>query len=400
MQGTDTNREPSQTKPQPDNLDLYDIIIIGSGNGACGFLSRYLDSIESSSSPPRILVLEEGESFFQTSDITHQNNWTQAYAEANIFKLHNALTPTGKPIISGRACTMGGGGSINYTMLHESSQWLSHQIGHTPDYWDQLKADLNEKFHRPDPTKEVSPITQWILNAAKQFGYQQNQDYTKHIPNFKIGQTGLLHVFPTQFNRFGQRTNSGVSLVDWVNGAVEIKTRHHVERLEFVTAQEGDMSCVGVHAQDLDRGASNYFQLKPDGGKLILCAGAGSPKLLWPYRETLGRGKIGQHVNDHVLLPLGIYVVPPEIAITGKDVYIPIFATNLWEPSSEEAGQGTVFNLDFFSGNFERLWFIVAHLYLAFLLPNWLKKIVIRTPWLFTFISNAIRLLLEFINVL
>ncbi|WP_293079230.1 hypothetical protein [Okeania sp. SIO3B5] len=84
----------------------YDLIIIGSGNGACAFLSHYLAWAEDKA---RVLVLERGDNFFNTSDITHQINWTKSYAEGNIFKLHNALTPDGKPIVSGWACTMGGG---------------------------------------------------------------------------------------------------------------------------------------------------------------------------------------------------------------------------------------------------------------------------------------------------
>ncbi|NEP81890.1 MAG: choline dehydrogenase, partial [Okeania sp. SIO3B3] len=116
----------------------YDLIIIGSGNGACAFLSHYLARAEDNARAeenPRVLVLERGDNFFNTSDITHQINWTKSYAEGNIFKLHNALTPDGKPIVSGWACTMGGGSSINYTMIHESSSWLTEHLGHNESYW-------------------------------------------------------------------------------------------------------------------------------------------------------------------------------------------------------------------------------------------------------------------------
>ena len=104
------------------NLEnAYDLILVGSGNGACGFLSKYLDQFKDlkQSDSPRILVLESGKDFFDTSDITHQNNWTKSYAEGKIFQLHNAQTPDDVPIISGWANTMGGGGSINYAMIHE-----------------------------------------------------------------------------------------------------------------------------------------------------------------------------------------------------------------------------------------------------------------------------------------
>ena len=46
---------------------------------------------------------------------------------------------------------MGGGGSINLTMIHESSKWLSENIGYDVQYWDGLKKELNLKFNRPDP---------------------------------------------------------------------------------------------------------------------------------------------------------------------------------------------------------------------------------------------------------
>ncbi|BDM82675.1 hypothetical protein [Acaryochloris marina] len=90
---------------QCDRFQDYDVIVVGSGNGACAFLRQYL----AASTNQKILVLEEGDNFFETSDITHQRNWTQSYAEENIFKLHNAHTPDNLPILSGRACTMGGG---------------------------------------------------------------------------------------------------------------------------------------------------------------------------------------------------------------------------------------------------------------------------------------------------
>jgi hypothetical protein len=74
----------AQAEPPKEGFDL---IIVGSGNGACGFLSRYLDDAKDD---VKILVLEQGKNFFYTSDLTHQYAWTRAYSEGNIFKLHNA----------------------------------------------------------------------------------------------------------------------------------------------------------------------------------------------------------------------------------------------------------------------------------------------------------------------
>jgi hypothetical protein len=49
------------------------------------------------------------------------------------------VTPNGRSILSGRARTLGGGGSINYTMIHESSEWLVKQAGHDVAYWDKVQ---------------------------------------------------------------------------------------------------------------------------------------------------------------------------------------------------------------------------------------------------------------------
>lgn len=373
----------------------YDLIIVGSGNGACGFLSYYLQNAADKSTPEQILVVEEGEHFFNTSDIAHQLNWLKSFSEGKIFKLHNALTPDGTPIISGRACTMGGGGSINYTMLHESSEWLATHIGHTADYWNDLKTELNERFARPDPAKDLSPITQHLLKVAESVGFKRCTDRLHNIPNHPESDADLLHLFPTPFNQFGQRTHSGVSLVNWFDKRVELKTQSRVERLELADEQGKSVRCVAVQVKDFNKGQMHRFSLKNDG-RLILCAGAATPRLLLPHRKKLQNNEIGQHVSDHILLPLGLYLPVQGIEITPRDNYIPLFATTIWQP--EQQGRTTVCTFDFFAGNFQRLLFLLSHLFLALLLPNWLKKIVIRTPWLFIITKNTVRVLIQIIN--
>ncbi len=391
----------------------YDLIVIGSGNGACGFLSHYLAQSEESL---RVLVLERGDSFFNTSDITHQINWTKSYAEGNIFKLHNALTPDERPIISGWACTMGGGGSINNTMIHESSSWLAQNLGHDESYWNQLKAELNAKFQRPDPTIRETPVTQHILQAGVAVGFAApNPNHRiENIPNYQDYQNysdnhaKQLYQFPTQFNSFGQRTNSGVSIVDWDDPRLELKTRCQVESLEFAPiatsadkapAQEPQAQCVAVHIRVLDRDETDYIRIPlASGGKVILCAGAASPRLLIPHRQILQNQAIGQQVSDHIVLPLGIYLLNKNLKVSPKDIYGPVFATTVWQPDTGEQGTATVCCVDFFTGNFQKLWYIISHLYLAFLLPNCVKRIVLRTPWLFTVTKNAVRILISVVN--
>ncbi|HLO85749.1 MAG TPA: GMC oxidoreductase [Nostocaceae cyanobacterium] len=373
----------------------YGMIVIGSGNGACGFLSHYLQAGSDHSLSERVVVIEEGEDFFDTSDITHQNNWTKSYAEGNIFKLHKALTPDGTPIISGWACTMGGGGSINYTMIHESSEWLAQHIGRDSQYWDDLKAELNQKFARENPLQNLSPVTKHVLQAAQDVGFQISSDAIQNIPNYREGNADWLHIFPTQFNSFGQRTNSGVSIVNWFDNCVELKTRCRVVQLEFSHNPEEKARCVGVYVQYLDTEKTEFLSLS-ENGKLIMCAGAATPKLLWPHRERLENCEIGQHASDHIVLPLGVYVPNKKIDVTPRDVYVPVFATTVWQP--EQQGQATVCCFDFFAGDFEKLWFIISHLYLAFLLPNWLKRIMVKVPLLFYITKNFVRILIQVVN--
>ncbi|MDJ0599719.1 MAG: GMC oxidoreductase [Crocosphaera sp.] len=371
----------------------YDLIVVGSGNGACGFLSYYLDNKIGKSSDEKILVLEEGEHFFNSSDIAHQLNWLKSFSEENIFKLHNALTPDKIPIISGRACTMGGGGSINYTMIHESSDWLANHIGYSVDYWNDLKAELNKKFALKNPETHLSPVTQQVIKLAEAMGFEQWSQKTENIPNHPEKEANLLHLFPTPFNSFGQRTHSGVSLVNWEDTRVELKTLCRVLRVEL--SEEKPIRCVAVQVKELKTGKIHRFCLK-NNGRIILCAGATTPKLLLSYRETFQNKAIGLHVSDHILLPLGIYLADKENEITPKDNYIPVFATTIWKP--EQQGRITVCTFDFFAGKFERLLFLLSHLFLALLLPNCLKKLVIRVPWLFTITKNIVRRLIASFN--
>lgn len=395
------------------DLRRYDLIIIGSGNGACAFLSHYLAQSDDNA---RVLVLERGDNFFNTSDITHQINWTKSYAEGNIFKLHNALTPDGKPIVSGWACTMGGGGSINYTMIHESSSWLAKNLGHDESYWDELKVELNAKFQRPDPSINETPVTQHILEAGEAVGFEApNPNHRiENIPSYQDYQSYCdrqakqLYQFPTQFNPFGQRTHSGVSIVDWDDPRLELKTRCQVEFLEFApidSAQadpqaDGSLAqCVAVQARFLDSDDTDRIRIPlASGGKVILCAGAASPRLLMPHRQTLQNEAIGQQASDHIVLPLGIYLLDKDLKVLPKDVYGPVFATTVWQPEDSEPGTATVCCFDFFTGNFEKLWYIVSHLYLAFLLPNCVKRVVLRTPWLFAVVKNSVRILISILN--
>ncbi|MUG92079.1 choline dehydrogenase [Scytonema sp. UIC 10036] len=386
-----------------DEDKIYDTIVVGSGNGACGFLNYYLQATANRAIPKRVLVVEEGDSFFETSDISHQNHWTQSYGEGNIFKLHNALNFDGIPILSGRACTMGGGGSINYTMIHESSEWLSKHIGKTATYWDELKAELNAKFRSLDLPLDRSPVTKHVLQVAQKAGFQCSTevcgtDKIRKVPNYPEGDAKLLHIFPTQFDQFGQRTYSGVSLVDWFDKQVELKTRCKVVQLEFSDDCGEGARCVGVYVRNLDTGNTERVSLEANDGKLILCAGAATPRLLLPHQKKLQNDEIGKQVSDHICMPLGIYLLDKNIKVTSRDSYVPVFATTVSQPEQER--WATVCCFDFFAGEFKELWFFISHLYLTFLLPNWFKKVMIKIPTLFWLTKNVVRMLILWVNLI
>lgn len=106
------------SQAQETHLDQYELIVVGSGNGACAFISKYLTATQGQAQ--KVLVIEEGQSFLQTSSITHQANWTRSYSEQSIFKLHTTTTGPkagNRPIISGRAVTQGG--YLTAHLLHQ-----------------------------------------------------------------------------------------------------------------------------------------------------------------------------------------------------------------------------------------------------------------------------------------
>ncbi|CAM9933457.1 unnamed protein product, partial [Choristocarpus tenellus] len=300
-----------------------------------------------------------------------------------MFKLMRAVSRSGDPTIASKAAAMGGGGSINYTMFHESSAWLKAHLGNSIGYWEELKEEVTARFQREAPSVEsFSPITQLIVDATMASDYKINNFNTGGVPNMRPEgpneQSGLLHLFPTQFNRFGQRTHSGVSLVDWTDASIEIRTRCRVDSLLWESAtepalgkvgdEESEGRCVGVTVQNISTDSTapatdlENIYLSPLGsglkGKVILCAGAGgTPQLLWKYKEQLGSGQIGQYMNDHVLLPFGLYAPKSGLEITGRDVYVPVFATKVFKAedimSSDDADVDTndsIVCYDFFSG--------------------------------------------------
>ena len=241
-------------------MTAYDWVVVGSGNGACAFLSQYLCANQDASE--RFLVLEEGDNFFETSDITHQRNWTQSYGARNILKLHTAQTPEQTPILCGRACTMGGGGSINYTMIFESSEWLVENFGYDAAYWDNLKQQLSHKFHREDPKPHLTPVAQHVKSSLESLDFHVNEQEAGYVPVYQDGIDKQIHIFPTQFNEFGQRTNSGVSLLDWShNPRLDYVTQCRVTHLTLEAMNDGQQRCSAMTVLNLKTGQETEYPL-------------------------------------------------------------------------------------------------------------------------------------------
>jgi hypothetical protein len=376
-----------------ENPQLYDLIIVGSGNGACAFLRQYFTL----SCAGKVLVLEEGDNFFETSDITHQRNWTKSYSEGQIFQMHTAQTPDKIPILSGRACTMGGGGSINYTMIFESSDWLSQNFGHDRAYWDQLKQELAAAFNLRNPRKNLTDVALYVQEKLEFLGFTVNEENQGYIPVYAEGKNQQIHIFPTQFDEFGQRTHSGISLLNWYdNERLDFISQRRVIKLHLETGDRGQ-KCAAITILNVATGELETCQLGANT-RLILCAGAATPQLLYEHREKLNNREIGQSVNDHILLPFGIYLLPDDLAVTLKDQYVSLFATTEEFTSKNKAA--TICNYDFFSGQLNVLLYLLSHLFLAFWVPNSLKFWMIRKPLFFQFLKQVRRILVTAFNLL
>lgn len=368
----------------------FDTIVVGSGNGAMGFLMKYLEGEHEES----ILVVEEGMGFFEASDYVHQASWAKSFGQGDYFKLHKARTPDGRPIISGRACVMGGGGSINYSMVHEADEWLAEHVGRDAEYWRHIKEDLNGRFNRLDPKDKLTPIAQYIHDQVLECGFEDNEDITCGIRSYPDSPHArkLLTVFADQFNDFGQRMHSGVSLVNWHDPRLTLKTYRQVEDILIQgseVADDGeDVHCTGLRMKNIRTAGMETVKLA-DGGKLIMCAGSQSPRMLMKHASRLKNPALGKHVLDHVLIPLGVYVTPRHYDATARDSYVPIFATVEYKDCAPKP-KTSVVNFDFFAGNIEHLWYMLSLLGLSFF-PNCLKTAVQESP----FLLKSVRVLIQ-----
>jgi hypothetical protein len=55
------------------------------------------------------------------------------------------------------------------------------------------------------------------------------------------------------------------------------------------------------------------------------------------------------------------------------------------------ADESVVVSIVFFTGKLEKLLYLTSHLFLAFLLPNYIKSCVWKKPWLFEVVKTVVR---------
>merc|ERR1712038_137274 len=272
------------------------------------------------------------------------------------------------------------------------------------------KTEISQKLNVTNPfTKKYDDFTKIIKKQAHDVGKFQlpneRGNFAGNVPSYndnwmeyrteETEEAKQLYSFPTQFNDFGQRTKSGVSLVDWDDKRINLKLFCEVKGLNIV---EG--TCQSVSVRNTDENEKCTFHVKA-GGKVILCGGSASPRLLMKSKE-LKNEYIGKFVKDHICMPLGVYVVSEKKSdnngklITPKDVYEAIFATTAVQ-TGKKGDEREVCTFDFFSGELERLAFMATSLYLAYIPWNWLKRILGEKPELFTALSNFLRGFLGFL---
>ena len=176
------------------------------------------------------------------------------------------------------------------------------------------KEEPSRKFHRPDPINKRKPdfvdiIEQKAVEAEENpfAAADKAHNFAGNIPslqdNWEEDEANQIYIFPTQFNNFGQRTNSRVSLVDWTDRRIEIKCFHSVVDLDV----DESGTCNSVNVLDTAKNKNVRYSVKK-GGKVVLCAGSASPRLLKKCKSIKNEA-IGMYVKDHICMPLGFYFV-------------------------------------------------------------------------------------------
>ena len=87
-------------------------------------------------------------------------------------------------------------------------------------------------------------------------------------------------------------------------------------------------TCIGVRTKCLESNVSTTYRVKKETGRVVLCGGSQSPRLLLQTKE-LANEKIGTRINDHICMPLAIYMISKDQApsVGPTDNYESLFGT-------------------------------------------------------------------------
>ena len=136
--------------------------------------------------------------------------------------------------------------------MHESPKWLAAHLGKTEAYWEDLQKSLNAEFAaRGVARTPTSAVATKIIESAVEQGYSA-PTFEGVIPAYRDEPGKQTYAFPTQFDDFGLRTKSGVSLVDWTDPRITLETRARVD--DAVEIKAGPRRRRGASSADQRRG--------------------------------------------------------------------------------------------------------------------------------------------------
>jgi hypothetical protein len=217
----------------------------------------------------------------------------------------------------------------------------------------------------------------------------------EHIPNQKDDSPKQFYQFPSQFNTFGQRTNSGVSIVDWEDDSLQLET-----------------------------GAGHWWK----AWSLMEIAARPSMSSSWmKKKERISVSRLMEKLFCMLVLPLhdSCWIrksLSNDKYRDSKACFRPYCHASwnirqakrhslvtqgcLWSSlcySSTSQGwrtadESVVVSIVFFTGKLEKLLYLTSHLFLAFLLPNYIKSCVWKKPWLFEVVKTVVRWVVSLLN--
>jgi hypothetical protein len=297
---------------RPLSLDGYDVVLVGAGNSACAYVSELLAHRPGL----RICLLERG------SLPTRYGDELALAAWPNDTYDNEVIVPIASTHNVRCAQVVGGGGSVNYTLIHESDAWLMEHLGAPRgfDGWAEAKAHVATWLGVPTARRVPSPNVQQLLKTL-QWPIHGSVD-AGVVPSCHVDQAPIFRPIQTVFDAEGQRRHNGWNAVDW--GKVTLLPEIEVTELVLVPGPDG-VVCRGLKVHDRVSGAHVTWAV-PATTEVVLAAQQQSVQLLRPHVELLPPGvgeHLGQQVGDHIVLPV---FVSKALPVEGRpDPYAPLF---------------------------------------------------------------------------